>query len=324
MRPFRHPHHRLTAMALAAALTTPAGWAAQQKPAPGKATPSQAASPQRSFATPEEAAEALVAALRAGDTNGTLAVLGPDASSWLLSGDEVEDANDRKKFLAAYDEKHALQRQGNARVLVVGNDDWPFPAPLVQQGSRWSFDAAAGKEEILNRRIGANELDTIQTLLAIVDAQREYAAQDADRNGFADYARRFRSTPGKKDGLYWKAQPGETESPLGMLVASAALEGYGEKIESPEQSAFHGYRFRLLSAQGKDASGGAYDYLVGDRLLGGFAVVAYPAAYGVSGVTTFLVNHEGVVYEKDLGPQTSERAAALRTFNPDASWKKVQ
>ena len=193
------------------------------------------------------------------------------------------------------------------------------------RGGQWAFDANAGREELLNRRVGRNELDTIQTLLAIVDAQREYAADDADGNGYADYARRFRSSPGKKDGLYWPDATGKSPSPLGPMVAEAAREGYGKTPPDPAKPvAFHGYHYRILTGQGKDAPGGAYDYLVRDKLLGGFAVVAWPANYGSSGVTTFLVNHDGVVYEKDLGTKTPGIAGTMTRFNPDATWRKAQ
>ncbi|MBF5043109.1 DUF2950 domain-containing protein [Aggregicoccus sp. 17bor-14] len=316
----RASHFFSTALAAALGLMAPHAGRAQ---APKAAT--QASSTARTFATPDEAADAFVTALRAKDREGFLDVLGQEAATWLFSGDPVADAGDRERFLAAYDEKHALQRrEGERAVLVVGNDDWPFPAPIVKGSAGWHFDAAAGREELLNRRIGGNELDTIQTLLAIVDAQREYAAQDADRDGFADYAQRFRSTPGKKDGLYWETSPGEPDSPLGVLAARASLEGYSEQLRSPEQEAYHGYDFRILTAQGKHADGGAYDYMVRGKLLGGFAVVAAPARYGVSGVMTFLVNHEGVVFQKDLGPKTAELVEQMRAFDPDASWKRVQ
>jgi hypothetical protein len=313
--------HLLSA-ALAGALgLAPAQGSRAQAP---QQTARPAATP-RTFATAEEAMQAFITALRAGDMEGFLDIVGRDAASWLFSGDSAADASDRQRFLAAYDEKHALQRRDDERtVLVVGDDAWPFPVPLVKRGAGWHFDAAAGREEVLNRRIGRNELDTIQVLLAIVDAEREYAAGDADQNGFTDYARRFRSTPGKRDGLYWQTPPGQPDSPLGPLVARASLEGYGEQLESPEQEAYHGYYFRILDAQGKHANGGAYDYMVGDKLLGGFAVVAYPARYRVSGVMTFMVNHEGVVYQKDLGPKTPERAEELSAFDPDATWKPVE
>jgi hypothetical protein len=279
----------------------------------------------RSFATPEEAARALTDAARSKNVDALVAIVGPGSSSWLFSGDMVADANDWKKFVDAYDQKSGFERKDESHaVLVVGADDWPFPAPVVKHGSHWAFDAKAGREEILNRRIGRNELDAMQTMLAIVDAQREYAATDADGNGYADYAKRFSSTPGKKDGLYWPAKAGQPESPLGPLVAVAAREGYLKGKEAPAPQAYHGYRFRILTSQGPDAPGGAYDYIVGNKLLGGFAVVAYPASYGVSGVTTFLVNHEGVVFEKDLGASTPSLAASMTRFNPDSTWRKSQ
>ena len=279
---------------------------------------------QRAFATPDEAARALVEAARAKNPGDLLAVVGPGAGAWLFSGDRDADANDWARFVAAYDEKRALEAKGDRlAVLQVGPDDWPFPAPLVKRGATWSFDASAGREEILNRRVGRNELDAVQTILAIVDAQREYAATDADGNGFADYARRFRSTPGRKDGLYWPTQAGEAESPLGPLVAVAAREGYGKQADAAKPSAYHGYYYKILESQGAHAHGGAYDYRVGDKLLGGFAVVAWPATYGVSGVTTFLVNHEGVVYEKDIGAGTPTLAPSITHFDPDSTWRKT-
>jgi hypothetical protein len=294
--------------------------------APAAQAPAKPAAAQRTFATPEEAAAALADAVRAKSADDLLAVVGPSSRDWLFTGDKVADANDWNKFLAAYEEKKTFESQGDAKVVLdVGNDDWPFPAPIVKRGSKWAFDANAGREETVNRRVGRNELDAMQTLLAIVDAQREYAATDADHNGFADYARRFRSTPGKKDGLYWPAEAGNGgESPLGPLVATAASEGYGKQIESEHKAPYHGYYFRILTSQGKDAPGGAYDYMVGDKLLGGFAVVAWPARYRVSGVTTFLVNHEGVVYQKDLGAQTAAIAGSMTRYNPDATWRKAQ
>ena len=283
---------------------------------------------QSAFNSPDAAASALADAIRARDPQKLLAVVGPGSGDWLFSGDPVVDTNDWKRFLAAYDEKHSFEDKGARSVLQVGKDDWPFPAPLVKKGNHWTFDANAGREEILNRRIGQNELDTMQTLLAIVDAQREYAASDADGNGFADYARRFVSTAGKKNGLYWDTKPGQPESPLGPLVAVAAREGYSkaaaEKQAQPQSQAYHGYHYKIITSQGKDAAGGAYDYMVGDKLLGGFAVVAWPARYRVSGVTTFIVNHDGVVYEKDLGANGAASAAAMTRYNPDPSWRKAQ
>ena len=308
-------------LALAGAFAIDA--AAQASASPPSA---KSAVQQRIFPSADEASKALADAVRAKNVDGLLAVVGPGSASWLFTGDTVADANDWAKFLAAYDEKHSLEPKGEGMVtLSVGKDDWPFPAPIVKSAKGWSFDANAGKDEVVNRRVGRNELDAIQTMLAIVDAQREYAQTDADGNGFSDYARRFRSSPGKKDGLYWPDEAGKPRSPLGELVAVAAAEGYGRKPAKEEgPQAYHGYRYRILTAQGKDAPGGAYDYLVRDKLLGGFAVVAWPASYRVSGVMTFIVNHDGVVYEKDLGPQTASIAGAMTRYNPDSTWRKEQ
>ena len=281
---------------------------------------------QRHFATPEAAASALAEAVRSQDRNALLAVLGPTAGNWLFSGDPVADRADWQRFLAAYDKKNSLSQTsaGQRTFLLIGEAAWPFPAPLVRQGETWVFDAAAGREEILNRRIGRNELDTIQTLLAIVDAQREYAATDPDGNGLPDYARCLRSSPGQKDGLFWPTAAGETLSPLGPLVGAASAQGYGKKAGTGQTPAYHGYRYRLLTAQCQDAPGGAYNYLVDGKLLGGFAVVAYPAHYGTSGVMTFIVNHDAAVYEKNLGKNTLAEASKMPCFNPGSGWKKPQ
>jgi hypothetical protein len=209
-------------------------------------------------------------------------------------------------------------------VLVIGDKDWPFPIPLVKKGDQWFFDTKAGKEEILNRRIGENELSTVQTLLAIVDAQREYAMKDPDNDGIREYAGKFGSDSGKKNGLYWETKQGEEPSPLGELVADARAEGYTRTGPKAGPVPFHGYYFRMLKKQGKHASGGAFDYIVKNKMIGGFAVVAYPAAYGSSGVMTFIVNHEGVVYQKDLSKDTAKTATAMTSFDPDKTWKKVQ
>jgi hypothetical protein len=308
----------LVAATIAATAALPARGQAASPPA------AKSAVIQKTFATPDEAATALVEAVRAKDVDGLLAIVGPGSSSWLFSGDLVADANDWKAFLAAYERKHEVGSRDGKTVLEVGEDAWPFPAPLVKRGTKWAFDANAGRAEIVQRRVGRNELDAIETLLAVVDAQRDYAALDADGNGFADYARRFRSSPNKKDGLFWPTQDSEPPSPLGPLVAVAATEGYGKAIKSDERQAYHGYYYKILTSQGKDAHGGPYDYMVGDKLLGGFAVVAWPSSYRNSGVVTLIVNHEGVVFEKDLGPQTASVAAAMTRFNPDSTWRKVK
>jgi hypothetical protein len=310
---------------LGALAQDPAATTVSGAKAPGAKAPAAKATAQKSFATPEAAAKALADAVRARDAQALLAVVGPTSKDWLFSGDPVADRSDRAKFLAAYDKKNEINKDGETEAtLVIGDDNWPFPAPLVKKGEQWVFDAAAGREEIINRRIGHSELDTLQTLAAIVDAQREYAAADPDHTGFSVYARRFISSDGKKDGLYWPTPTGAAPSPLGPLVGVAAKEGYRLKSGQSQPRPYHGYYYRLLTAQGKNANGGAYDYLVNGRLIGGFAIVAYPAKYRVSGVMTFIVNHDGTVYEKDLGKATSAEAANMGRFDPDKTWKKSQ
>jgi hypothetical protein len=314
----------MMAMIVGAALAAAGpGAFAQETKAPAKASASRAAS-QKAFATPEEAVKALVDAVRASSVEGLLEVIGPKSKSWLFTGDKVSDATEWKTFLASYDKKNSIKKEGDAKAVLFCGDDWPFPAPIVKKGDKWSFDAEAGREEMANRRVGRNELDTIQTMLAIVDAQREYASKDADGNGTSDYAARFMSTPGKKDGLYWATKEGEPQSPLGPVVAQAQREGYVALGKARKPAPYNGYYYRILTGQGKDAPGGAYDYLVKGKLLGGFAVVAYPASYGNSGFKTFIVNHEGVVYEKDLGSSSATQAGKMKLFNPDKTWSKVK
>jgi hypothetical protein len=278
---------------------------------------------QKSFSSAEEAIQAAIAAARAPDQKELAAIFGPGSQELMFSGDRVADEQRRLDFLKAYDEKNRLVTEGDKTVLVVGND-WPFPIPLVKRGNVWVFDTAKGKEEVLNRRIGRNELDAIQVVLAYVDSQREYAMKDHDGDGLLEYAQKFRSDPGKKNGLYWEVKPGEEESPLGPLAARAVKEGYGQKKPSDAPVPFHGYYYRILTAQGKNAQGGAYSYLVKDSMLGGFALVAYPAEYGNSGVMTFIVNHEGKVFQKDLGKNTASVAQSMKEYNPDKTWSEVQ
>ena len=279
---------------------------------------------QRKFDSAEGAASALVEAVRKESAKEVLDVVGAKAKGWLLTTGEVADREEWRIFLAAYDRKHSIDAAVDGKALLsVGDDPWQFPAPIVRdKAGKWSFDADAGRDEILNRRVGRNELDTIQSLLAIVDAQREYAAADADGNGLEDYAVRFASAAGKKDGLYWETAQGEAPSPLGPLVAKAVQEGYAEKVKAGRVEPYQGYLYRMLTAQGAHASGGAFDYMVNGRLFGGFAVLAYPAQYGNTGVKSFIVNHEGVVYEKDLGPSTTELARRIKRFDPDKTWTK--
>lgn len=285
---------------------------------------SAATAKQKTFASPEKAVEALVGSLKKADRASVKALLGP-GSEKLISGDEIADRRVRERFLSAYDEMQRLDREGKSRaILVIGRNEWPFPIPIVKKNKRWLFDTRAGIQEILNRRIGANELDTIQTCLAFIDAELEYVMNDYDGNGIREYAARFWSDPGKKNGLYWQTAEGEDPSPLGVLFAKAKSEGYAEKKGGEGSSPYHGYFYRILTAQGDHANGGASDYMVNGQMIGGVALVAYPAKYGVSGVMTFIVNHEGIVYQKDMGPKTSETASAMKAFDPGPGWNRVE
>ena len=280
-----------------------------------------AAAQQRTFSSAEEAVKAAIAAAKKGDDKELTAIFGPGSTALMHSGDAVADKQRRAEFLKAYDERNRLVTEGDNTILVVGKNDWPLPIPLVKKGNGWIFDAAKGKEEVLNRRIGQNELNAIQVALAYVDAQREYAMKDRDRDGLLEYARSFRSESGKRNGLYWPVKSGEEESPLGPIAARAVKEGYRA---SDKPFPFHGYYYRILTAQGKDAAGGAYSYIVKGSMIGGFALVAYPADYGNSGVMTFIVNHEGKVFQKDLGKNTGTIAAAMKEYNPDKTWTSAQ
>ncbi len=280
---------------------------------------------QKTFASPEEAVKDLIDAIKADNKEEMSSIFGPKAVSEVSTGDDVSDRADRQRFLKAYEEKNSLEMKGDDKaILQVGNDNWQLPIPIVRKGSVWFFDTKAGKEEILNRRIGRNELRTIETMKGYVDAQREYAAKDRTGTGVYSYAQKLMSTPGMKDGLYWYAKEGEEESPAGQFVAKAAQEGYTRKAETAKPSPFHGYYFRILKAQGKHASGGAYNYVVNGNMILGFGLIAYPAKYGSSGIMTFVVNQEGVVYQKDLGRNTAKVAAAVKQYDPDRTWKKVE
>ncbi len=281
-----------------------------------------AADKQMTFGSPEDAAQALGAASRAGDLKALASILGPGSASLLRSGDAVADRRGRERFATAYAESSKVERQGDAKaILMIGKDDWPLPIPIVKGKDGWRFDAKQGREEVLNRRIGRNELSAVQAMLAYVDAQREYYLRNPRGDKLLHYAQKFDSAPGKRDGLYFRTKAGEAPSPLGPMFASAKAEGYtkdGNGLPDP----YHGYRYRILKRQGPDAPGGAYDYVAQGRMIGGFALIAWPAAYGSSGVMTFIVNHEGVVYEKDLGPGTAAAAGKITRFNPDKSWKR--
>jgi Protein of unknown function (DUF2950) len=279
-----------------------------------------AQSVQRSFSSPDEAAQSLITAVREHDDKELLAILGPGSKELISSGDEAADRTGREKFIKAYDVKNILRRESaDKMILCVGADNWPMPIPIVKKGLAWVFDIRKGKQEILNRRVGRNELHVIDVLHAYVDAQHEYATKDCGKSGKVEFAQRLISTKGKHDGLYWEAGEGEEESPLGPLVAQAAREGYA----NPDLQPFHGYYFRILKGQGIHADGGAYNYVVKGKMILGFAIVAYPAEYGNSGIMTFMVNQEGTIYQKNLGKNTKRRAEAIKAFNPDKTWKKT-
>lgn len=277
---------------------------------------------QEQFGTPEAAVEALVAAARSGDGDAVLKVLGPDGKPIVSTGDPVVDSNIRQDFVSAYDAKHAIEMEGDGtQTLIIGDDDWLFPIRLVSDAGRWQFDTKEGLDEILRRRIGRNELSAIEVARAYVQAQNEYASLDPAGLGRGVYAQRIVSRPGKKDGLYWPSGEGEEPSPLGDLAAQAAAEGY--KTGS-KPIPYHGYYYRILTRQGAGAPGGAYDYVAKGKMIGGFALIAYPAEYGNSGIMTFMVNHDGTVWQKDLGLKTAKLAQKIESFTPDQTWTKVE
>ncbi len=279
---------------------------------------------QQHYPTVEAAAHALVAALRANDPRRLGAILGPGSEPLINSGDPVADRQGRARFVAAFDKRSKIEPEGDAKaVLTVGENDWPLPFPLVKDATGWRFDTESGAEEILNRRIGRNERAAIQVCLAYVDAQREYALTQGNRDGVHEYAMKLVSAPGKKDGLYWPTKQGQPLSPLGPLAAQAREEGYG-KAKNAAHEPYHGYLYRILTGQGGNAPGGPYDYIVGGRMIGGFALVAYPVRWGDSGIMTLVVNHDGVVYEKNLGEATAAIASRMTRFDPDSTWSKSQ
>lgn len=277
----------------------------------------------QNFETPEAAVQALIEAAKTDGDRALLKVLGKSAKPIVDSGDPVADKNARERFVEAYAAANSLDKSvEDAIALEVGEDKWPFPIPIVKGEKGWYFDSEAGAEEIINRRVGENELDTIQSCLAYVDAQREYYMRNAQNDPLQHYASRLISTDGKKDGLYWPAAENEEQSPLGEGFAQARAEGYLSQGGSMKGVPFHGYIYRMLTKQGPNATGGAYEYLVNDQLLGGFGVVAFPAEYGNSGVMTFIVNHDGVVYSKDLGADTAKLAMAIDAYDPGPDWKR--
>jgi hypothetical protein len=283
-----------------------------------------ASAPGKGFDSADAAVDSLVAALRSNDQKELHLILGPGSDDLLSSGDEVADSNARADFLKQYDEKHKLQkRDDTSMTLDVGATDWPLPIPLIKGAGGWYFDTPAGIDEMLSRRIGRNELDAIQVCLAIGDAEREYAAADDNGDGWREYAQKFKSDEGKKNGLFWPTKEGEPPSPLGDLVAEANTEGYKARTDGGTgPRAYHGYFYRIMASQGPAAPGGALDYVIKGHMIGGFAVVAWPADYGNSGLKTFITSHHGEVYQKDLGDDTDKVARAMKSYNPDSTWEK--
>lgn len=273
---------------------------------------------QEVFASPETAASALITALKANDEAALRAILGRRGFDLIDLRPQPAEERRHERFLSAYATSNKLERQGDKVVLEVGEDSWPFPIPLVKTSAGWRFDPQLGEREVLARRVGRNELTAIEVCLAIGDAEREYAASEHDGNDILEYTPRFVSTPGRQDGLFWESAPGEPLSPLGPFVAAAGIAGTAKAAY--EREAYYGYYYRILTRQGKNAKGGAYSYVAHGKMIGGFAVLAFPARYGYSGVKTFMVGQDGEVFEKDLGPNTAALAQKIQSFDPDPSW----
>jgi hypothetical protein len=276
---------------------------------------------QKTFDTPQQAAEALLLAVQNDDVSALLQIFGPDGKDFVTTGDDVQDKNSRVSFAALAKEKMHVDtdpRNAKRAILSVGNEDWPLPVPIVKQGGTWHFDSKAGRSEILDRRIGANELDVISICRGYVEAQKEYASEIHDDSGVNQYAQRIISTPGKHDGLFWRNSDGSEGGPIGEAVAKAIEEGYTNKSGS-----YHGYRFKTLKGQGPAAPLGQLDYVLSGVMIGGFAMVAWPAEYRVTGVQTFIVSYDGDVYQKDLGPDTDKIASAMERYNPDKTWHRT-
>jgi len=280
------------------------------------------AAEQQTFATPEAAVAALTAALKANDASALAAIVGEKYKGLVLTGDKADDAVRHAKAAAQIEAFHTLEERGNdRRLLMIGTQAWPLPVPLVRKGTTWRFASEEGAEEILNRRIGGNERSTIGVMRAYLDAQRAYAAKDRNGDGVLEYASKIMSTPGKTDGLYWPSDSAKAEemSPFGPLIAESSAYHAAHKQGEP----YFGYHFKVLTRQGKAAPGGAYNYVINGRMIAGFALLAYPDVYDNSGVMTFIVNHNGKLYQKDLGPATASVAAKINTFNPGAGWQEV-
>jgi hypothetical protein len=276
---------------------------------------------QTTFTSPEQAGDALAVAWRNDDKDALLKIFGPAGIRLVSSGDLVAEKEAREKLASEYAVQHKIETvDARKALLVIGNDEFPYPIPLVKQGQAWRFDTRAGAEEILDRRIGRNELNAVEVCRAYVEAQREYASKDPQKSGLHEYATKFASASDKHDGLYWPARADDEESPLGPLIANAAGEGYGT-ANAQMWAPYHGYYYRILTQQGANLSGSETSYVVNGHMTGGFALIAFPAKYGDSGVMTFVVNQNGIVLEKDLGTQTAKIARHIEDYSPDRTWK---
>lgn len=317
------PHLRTIAFALLAAFALsipgPRVLAATTSAAQAATPAKRPAAPLVHFATPQEGFDALIAALRMNDDQELGRLLGPGHAAIIDSGDAAADREAAARFVAAYDAKHVVEFDGDTKAFIAtGETEWPMPVPMVRSDAGWRFDAKAGEQEMLARRIGRNELDTIQSCRAFIDMQGEYAEVDRNGDGLLEYAARIVSAPGKHDGLYWPAKEGEPQSPAGPLLAKAA-QGYRQGVATP----YHGYYYRILTAQGRYAPDGAMSYYANGKLIGGVALIAYPAKYRNSGVKTFICSMSNLVYEKDLGRDTAAKAKRIKSYDPDQTWTKV-
>ncbi len=318
--------NRETQLALLAALISVSLMADAEEPTPVAGVPTRVDSvAAKRFSNPDEAAKALLEAIASQDNNRLIALFGSQAAELVSSGDDVADKNNRSEFAALAQEKMRIETASEDKaILHVGNSDWPFPIPVVKQGEGWQFDVEQGRQEILNRRIGRNELSTVAAMRGYVEAQFDYTNLDRDDDGVSEYAQKFNSEPGKFDGLFWEVAEGQPQSPLGPLFAQAKAEGYKTKGASEKPSPFHGYYYRILTRQGANVPGGKYDYIINGNMIAGFGLVAFPAQYGSSGIMTFVVNHQGKVYQKDLGPKTTEIVEKMKEYNPDSTWEPFQ
>jgi hypothetical protein len=298
--------------------------ASPSSPAPATPAKAKSAEPQ-SFPTPDDAAKALLEAARRDDRNQIIAIFGSHNAELLSSGDDVEDKNNRSGFVTLAQEKMVVEKTNEDRAIVhAGNTDWPFPIPLVKKGNVWQFDAGQGRQEILNRRIGRNELSALDVLRGYMEAQLDYAILDRDGDGVNEYAQKLQSEPGKYDGLFWEPEDGQPQSPLGPLVADARAEGYKLKGATGKPTPYHGYYYRILTRQGGNVPGGKYDYIINGNMTAGFALIAFPAQYGSSGIMTFVVNHQGRIFQKDLGSKTAKIVEMMKEYNPDSKWEPIQ